>query len=103
MGSEKAGGIWSKSVSLSLVCRAPKKTYGKKLRNITKYLNSAGNTAFSPAISAKTITPLLCAALIEGMVPQHLLDVQLSRALPTLPTKVLISNVTCPHSLDIYL
>lgn len=94
MGSESRG-IQSKSVSLSLICRAPKKTYGKKLRNITKCLNSAGNTAFSPAISAKTITPQWsCAALMESMVLQHSVRCAAFQALPTLPTKVLISNVT---------
>lgn len=101
MGSESRG-IRSKSVSLSLVCRAPKKTYDKKLRNITKCLNSAGSTAFSPAISAKTTTPLLCSALMEGMVLQHSVRCAACQALPSLPTKVLISNVTCPHSLDIF-
>lgn len=57
--------------------------------------------AFLPRIRATMITVLPWAAWKEGVVTP--VKRVAFPVLPTLPTKILISNVTCPHSLEIYL
>ena len=58
-----------------------------------------GSTPFSPPVRAR----YCCAALTEGVVRHRSFRCVASSVLSTSPTKTLISKVTSPHGLDIYL